>query len=236
MLRPTNQSIRPFTDDELDEIGKTLPDGVSSHRLALLPSILREWASTSLPDNASTEDRVTTNHRRKKLETVEKRARDLLKAIESLDADGLFSIVRAVAATERPMVRQADLQEAKSQLAEARNFLNRLVSAVPSASWPRPDRGQPRNIPAYLVMMDIAGIFEWVTGREASRVTDRDSGQDTGDFYRFAARVWHSVFGTHKGLSAALKNWAKWRSEYGEASGLIANLAIRHRSWGIFDT
>jgi hypothetical protein len=41
--------------------------------------------------------------------------------------------------------------------------------------------------------------------------------------------VWPHVFGKGRyGLSAAMKNWKKWHSLYGEESQFIRNMAMRH--------
>src|SRR5262249_59764217 len=75
--------------------------------------------------------------------------------------------------------------------------------------------GHPRNICAYLVMMDLVAIFEWLTGRKATREVDRDLGKDTGPFWHFAAAVWPHVSGEGRyGLSAAMKKLKKRHLRY----------------------
>jgi hypothetical protein len=58
---------------------------------------------------------------------------------------------------------------------------------------------------------------------------------DAGPFWDFAKTIWPLVFrnGTH-GLSAAMKNWADARKRFGEESALMANIALRHPTWGLF--
>jgi hypothetical protein len=85
-------------------------------------------------------------------------------------------------------------------------------------------------------MLDAAAIFEWLTKLKAARVVDRASGDEVGPFWRFLEAVWPVVFGKgDEGLRAAMKNWAQWRSLYHEQSALIANMALRHPTWGIFE-
>jgi hypothetical protein len=85
-------------------------------------------------------------------------------------------------------------------------------------------------------MKDIAAIFEWLTNIEATRQVDRISGVGAGPFWQFAAAIWPVVFGeADDGLPAAMKNWSSYRKRYGERSALIANIAMRHPTWGIFE-
>jgi hypothetical protein len=119
---------------------------------------------------------------------------------------------------------------------EHREFLNHLQTAVESLqSRLKKGPGQPRNTVAYLVLMDLAAIFRWLTGIEAKREVDRMEGRETGAFYHFCAAVWPLVFKneTH-GLSAAMKNWAFAHRKYKEASAILANIDLRHPSWRVF--
>jgi len=103
---------------------------------------------------------------------------------------------------------------------------HKLISALKS------QLDQRRNIPAYRVMQDIAAIFEWLTGRRAVRRVER--GNDT--FGDFARAIWPVILNrADDGLESALKNWAKYRNEYGEESALIANIGFRHPAWRVCD-
>ena len=109
------------------------------------------------------------------------------------------------------------------------NFLKALSSAKPSSKLRR-GRGQPRNVVAYLVIRDIADIFEWATRQKAMR------GEEDSPFYEFAAAVWPVVFGKgDDGLPAALKNWAWARKNLRERSPCIANMDLRHPEWRLFE-
>jgi hypothetical protein len=113
------------------------------------------------------------------------------------------------------------------------NFLEALGSAKPSAKLRR-SRGQPRNVATYLVIRDIADIFEWATKQKAARVVRED--EEAGPFYDFAAAVWPVVFRKgDEGLPAALKNWALARKKFRELSPCIANMALRHPKWRLFE-
>jgi hypothetical protein len=221
-----------FNNVDLKRIAASLPDGVDQARRDRLPSILEEWARTDLQENLSRESQATRRERRRRLQVVEGRARDLLQSIEALDPAGRFSIVYQMVG-ERPS--QAELEQQKQSLDTAMALLNRLVESQPSAIWAS-GRGQPRNITAYLILKDIAAIYEWATGSKASRRYDpyKDEDQESGPFWTFAKAIWLAIHGTEDGLSAAMKNWASYRARFGEESALIANIAMRNPSWRLF--
>jgi hypothetical protein len=124
----------------------------------------------------------------------------------------------------------AEFNRVKDDLAKVHDFLTRLAPIqFHTAKIPQ------RNYVAYLVIGDIAVIFEWLTNTKATRQVDRDSSRDTGPFWRFAETIWPVVFrnGAY-GLSSAMKNWAKARKKFQEESMVIANIALRHPTWGVF--
>ena len=222
-----------FNKVDLKRIRATLPNGVDHRRLERLSSVLQEWAHTELREHLSRESQATRRARCQQVQAVEGCARDLLQSIEALDPQGRFSIVQQMVG-QRPT--RAELEQQKQDLDSAMALLNRLVNSQPSAIWAS-GRGQPRNITAYLIMKDIAAIYEWATGSKASRRYDpyKDEDQESGPFWQFASAVWSAIHGTKDGLSAAIKNWASYRARFGEKSALIANIAMRHPSWGLFE-
>jgi hypothetical protein len=112
--------------------------------------------------------------------------------------------------------------------------LREIVNAAARAKNAR--RGQPRNAVAYFIMQDAAAMFEWVTGKKATRAINFDTGTETSPFHKFAAALWPVVFGeSKKGLSSALKNWAAARKKYRERSPLMRNINVRHRQWRVFE-
>jgi hypothetical protein len=120
-------------------------------------------------------------------------------------------------------------------LNEETDFLSKLSAIAPEKLW-KSGPGQPRNLRAHLVLQDAAAIFEWLTGMKAARGVDRIGAFETGPFFRFASTLWPEVFGNGVvGLPAAMKNWAQYRSQYNERSALVANIALRHPTWGIFE-
>ena len=66
----------------------------------------------------------------------------------------------------------------------------------------------PMAIQSYLILLDLAAIFELVTGTRPTRRTSVDSSKDYGPFWEFARAVWRAIFDTDHGLSAAVKYWS----------------------------
>jgi hypothetical protein len=119
--------------------------------------------------------------------------------------------------------------------------LQRLAQAAEHTAgrWvPGPLR--PAMLSRYLVLLDLAAIFQWATGVRAGRrvrtdLTEEDAGKEYGPFYDFARAAWPMVFGSEKGLGHAIRTWAKGRAQYSEKSPFISNLALRHPEWRIRD-
>jgi hypothetical protein len=114
------------------------------------------------------------------------------------------------------------------------------ILANRGSTWPRDHfcRGRPRAVAHYLIMMDLAAIFEYLTRKRATRsVRGEDHfayGAEYGAFWDFAQATWPAIFKSTNGLKSAMKNWAVDRVRYGEASPLIANMHLRHPEWGLF--
>src|SRR5262249_31401370 len=138
---------------------------------------------------------------------------------------------------EGDLFSREKVTEMEERLIQESDFLNNLAAATTKLMEKKPpSRGSP-NIRAYLVMMDLAAIFEWLTERKATRQVDRIHRKETGPFWQFRAAVWPLVFGEGvSGLPAAIRRWDELRSLHGEASQLLRNIATRHPPWGIFKT
>lgn len=219
-----------------DALERVLPRPLCTRRCRLLPQILQDWSGTVLQEYLSRDSRAITRERIKKLEIVKKSARQLFKALNRLDKhDQTAILAQMIIAEGRGVenVSRADFTDRR--LIQESDFLAKLGAIAPRKFW-KLGPGQPPNLVAYLVLQDAASIFEWLTGTKAARGVHRNNASETGPFFRFASTLWPAVFGNGTvGLPAAMKNWAQWRSRYRERSALIANMALRHPTWGIFD-
>src|SRR4029077_2293233 len=101
--------------------------------------------------------------RRVRLAQLGKFADCLLEELDALDKRDRWALAGQIGAAEGQEIIEAIFDEKNEErLADARNFI-----AILAAAAKRPLResrpGRPRNIAAYLVVMDIAAIFEYVT-------------------------------------------------------------------------
>jgi hypothetical protein len=229
-----------FSSQGIELILKSLPAGADHRRRELLPKILREWASAYLPMHLSMPSTKAQKGRIKRLKAVDVCARKLMQALDAVDSnDDQFWIMREMIVADGQRLTPAERAKRENQLHEMQGFLRKLARASGESAkiWNR-GRGQPRNDAASLVLMDIVVIYVWFTGNKATRQVDRDTHKDTGPFWTFAAAIWPLVFddGVY-GLSAAIKNWdsARKKKLKGTRSPLLANIAMDHPGWGIFE-
>src|SRR5262249_11391013 len=93
------------------------------------------------------------------------------------------------------------------RLAEQQVFLRELESAAKAI-----ERGfkaatdQRRNLRSYLLLLDMAAIFEWLTARPARR----GSNERPSQFDEFVGVLWSVIFDQTRGMQAAVKNWATY--------------------------
>jgi len=122
-----------------------------------------------------------------------------------------------------------------SEEPERLKLLAKAAIAASTAFVPLPLRQS--TLIRYLVLQDLAAIYECAARRRAGRRvrTDMtvDAGKNYGPFWDFACAAWSIVFGSFAGLDNALKTWAKGRTRYKEVSPIIWNLDIRHPEWRI---
>jgi hypothetical protein len=222
-----------FSSEAVKSIAASLPSPRSPARCELLPGILREWSHNELRRHLSLESRATVRGRIKKLQAIKRQAIQLSRAFEKVDEAGQRSIVAQMLGW--PKVRTGNFKDEAKRLHEVREYIRKLATLSPEQCWTS-RRGRPRNYAAYLVLQDAAAIFKWFCGKKATRVVNRIDNTETGPFFRFASTLWPIVFGKgHHGLTAAMKNWATGRTQFDEASALIANIDLRHPTWGIFE-
>lgn len=228
-----DRGIVKFSDREVKLISLSLPAGVDQRRRDLLPEILHEWGQTDLPEHLSGKPRVTPRDRLKRVARVAKCAVVLLQALDGLNDRDRAHLAVQMRSTDGVNLLEAEFAQQEKRLNETHDFLTTLAAAGSKAPKRRP--GQPRNLTSYLIMMDLAALYEYLTGWQATRSVDRDTGEENGPFWQFAAAVWPVVFGSDQGLPAAMKSWASGRSKYDDESPLVVNISLRHPTWGIFD-
>jgi hypothetical protein len=221
-----------------EELKHAFQNPLPQKRCELLPRILEEWGRTDLRRHLSRESREIIRERIKRLKRVKAcagRLSDALNEIDKLDQTNILAQMVYAEGRRLENVSRTEFSDRQARLSQEGDYLAKLGAIDLPKHW-HGSRGHPRNIPAYQVLQDAAAIFEWLTDTKATRVVDRGEGIETGPFFGFASILWPVVFKKgDAGLSAAIKNWAAWRSKYNEQSALIANIAMRYPTWGVFD-
>jgi hypothetical protein len=199
-----------FSKSALGAIGATLPSSTDPARSALLPEILRAWAAEDLREHLSQESRIAARQRENRLKSVGARAQRLIEAIEALDETGTFEIA------VKPEMRRAgtslwetDISAANQRRDSAISWLVDLIEIFNgSANHKGPKSPPDKATRYYLIIRDLAAIFELVGGEKPTRRVEFDSGKTYGPFSDFVTSVWVQIFGNRRGLSYAVRVWA----------------------------
>ena len=212
----TVEAAAPYFDERaVEQIRASLPTGIDQWRLDLLPRVLNHWSFSDLSEHLSQENRATLRRRYDQLTKIGKCANNLREALGAIDQRGISWIAQEIMCENGNILSGSHekFTEMTERLKDEGDFLRKLAAATVRPIEELDEslsRGHPRNKCAYLVMMDLVAIFEWLTDTKPTREVDRDLGKDTGPFWHFAAAVWPHVFGKGcYGLSAAMKNWEK---------------------------
>jgi hypothetical protein len=236
------RSPTAFSDEAVGAIIQALPANVIPERRKLLPRLLRDWVDHELPYRLYRENPANVRERQSRLQAVASRAEDLCEALAALDRQATFwlAMQSATHETGKSFVRlnQSDVTQARERLQSVENWARKLAEASRDLSESQAKgRGRPRAIIPYLVMFDLEAIFEFVTGTRAERRVrgedHHEHGKEYGPFWDFVQPIWGMIFGSHAGLSAAMKNWSSARNKFGDTSAILANIAFRHPEWRI---
>ena len=219
-----------------------MPADARQGRVALLAKILPEWSRVELRDHFSrAAAQPLTKARRVATAAVRRDTLHLLASVEALNRMARKRLALELAREPDELllhINEDKVVAEENRLDDNLRFLARIVKATEwSAQRGRP--GQPRNVIAYLVLSDLAAMYEYTVGYEATREVVRsggERGQETGSFFKFAAAVWPVVFEAgDTGLAAAMKTWAAGKRQFAERSPVVANMAMRCPAWGLFD-
>jgi hypothetical protein len=194
-----------FSAKALGEIAAALPASSPPARVALLPAILRAWAEQDLRDHLSRAGRAAVRQREARLQDVSTHAKDLLNAVEALDEDGYFEMaLRAQMQRESAELWNVNLEIADRRRGRAILWLQDLIKALDE---PQPKPPPDMSTKHYLVMLDLAAIFQLVSDEPPTRRTHFDTGMPYGPFWDFAKVIWPAIYGTNRGLQSAMKIW-----------------------------
>jgi hypothetical protein len=225
-MRRRQDPIKPiFSDASIKSIFDALPRNCRAERAPLLPEVLRTWGEEDLLEHLSREGRTTARRQEEQRRSVAAQARNLIGALVALEETGFMeTALRLQMWRADTSMTDTDISAALQRsndgvdwiigLAEMlsdRTHMRGIGDSEPNNSsgltkFRRKKRG-PLAIQSYLIILDIAAIFELVSETKPARRTTFNPSKDYGPFWDFAKAVWSTIFGNDKGLSAAVRYW-----------------------------
>jgi hypothetical protein len=222
-----------FSDRDVQTIVSHLPIA-EDRKLERLGDILNEWANHDLQKAFWVyPDKNVAQIRLKIIRRVISYAEGLRKALEDFEQfDGKHWLVRALIGQEFSDYRQEEVPQ-EQRLVDQQALLREVeVAAKEIESGFAKATDQRRNIQSYLLLLDMAAIFEWLTKRAAARGSD----DRPSPFDEFVNVLWSVIFRNTHGIQSALKNWAKDTKKFHDRSPVVVNISMRHPDWRLSST
>jgi hypothetical protein len=226
-----------FTADDVENVRRALPKDCPAKKAELLPIILKLWDFLDLQIYFAPKppgDKV----QRRRLNAVVKEATKLLGTLSALSNDDLLQLSLMMSRWPEAGTWPPDRSETAKKERRLKN-LKRLLDDFAAVSPVRPNsRGQPRHPTALRVLLDTQAVFEFMTGKAATRarrdVAGLKEGAEYGPFWDFAKAVWVAIYRTPVGLQSQIKNWAKASRDDRNRSPLLANINMLKPELGLF--
>lgn len=164
-------------------------------------------------------------------------------ALTALGGEGPYQIAAWATVGTEDVFAPGKLEDLVNRFtAVSQNLPELAARAAAAAQQLQARRGRPNTTVAYLVMLDLAAIFEFLTGSPPMRrvrtdVYDEDAGAEYGPFYTFVEAVWLRIAGLFERPPSAktlIREWGNHRNKYNESSAIITNLHLRHPEWDLF--
>jgi hypothetical protein len=236
-----------FTTDQIKQVMAALPGCTDEWKRQLIPMILGEWGRIDVEEHLNRPPPEQVRAQQKLLEKLASCTNELGQVLSILSPSLRFAVayqfakgdVSTEVGHEPVQAWHNRIREAYLRFGEEPARLKRFGVAVTqtAAHWgPSPLRHS--SVVHYLILQDMATIFEFATDQSPTRRirTDAhvDSGQDYGPFWNFVSAIWLIVFGSTNRLSYAVRYWAEAQSKHGEWSPVMLNMDLRHPEWRIF--
>src|SRR5262249_46342291 len=95
--------------------------------------------------------------------------------------------------------------------------------------------GPIRNRADTMLLLDLAELYEWLTGKSPTRKTrshkHTDVGKHFGEFHEFTKFFWFAYHKSYRGLDGAFKAWATQRNRGARKSQYLNGLLHHHPEW-----
>jgi hypothetical protein len=101
--------------------------------------------------------------------------------------------------------------------------ISRTLFVYSSKGGPTQNRGDTA------LLLDLAELYEWLTGEEPTRKTR--SYKPFGEFYEFIKFFWFAYHKSARGLDGAFKAWATQRNRGARKSQFLKGLLHHHPEW-----
>jgi hypothetical protein len=182
-----------FTDEALATIAAALPKDAPTERVSLLPDLLRAWAKDDLCEHFSRKSRAVLRKEDDELSSISKIAWVLIEAVRDPDTRAKLAY-RTQAHREAKVVTTrsgarfslANVEQATQRCDDALSWLTDLAAALDEREPKPPPDTKTRN---YLIVLDLAGIFELVTCDQPTRRVNAVTSKPYGPFYDFVNAV-----------------------------------------------
>lgn len=213
--------MNSVSDEKLAAIRRALPPDMPADRIVLLCELVRAWLAEELPEHLLRATRAEMRLRRKMIGTFKQRAKELLYAAGAMDDAARFEVA---------LLPQMHRDGTDILTTDAENAVNRRDAAL---AWlkelsdvpDRQDAGTPdKKTRSYLIVRDLAAIYEAATGQKVTRRTTTDTHKQYGPFWDFVSAV--SAGLPIGDLDHAIRDVQKYRNR--ESSPFMANLQFRH--------
>jgi hypothetical protein len=223
-----------FSDGALAQIAATLPPDTPPERARLLPDLLRAWAAEDLREHQTRDGRAAIRKQGKRLAVIADQARGLLDALSELDEREHYVIALKVQIRHEAKSRAGrwamlglpdDPEAGERRRDGVLLWLRDLAGAL---SIPSPKPPPDKKTLGYLVVLDLAAIYQLVTVTAPTRRNNANAEggrQPYGPFWNFCSEVF-TIVGL-RSLERAIKDVL---ADYPETvlSAFVANLQFRH--------
>ena len=202
--------VSAIPDDEFTRITKLLPTALDTDKSLYFHVLLDYWCGYAIPDHVQMFQKTAP-------ETIE-RLLNATSAINSLnetinslkDHNELTLVVMPLILKQTELWRRSEIAKVSAEInkmldfaMDIKNSINETVQNI------KPKRGQRKNHFGYIIILDLAAIFKWATGKAPTRVYNDYQGKETGPFRAFAEHIWkYAISEDGKGFDTSFRNWS----------------------------
>src|SRR5262249_43926102 len=163
-----------FTADEIHTLIAGLPSHVAKRKRTVLRLMLDEWGRIDLEEHLKRSTPKQMRGRKKAMYLLAKRAEEFAGALASLDRTSRFAVATRLleleTGTDFWSLPRERVREVERRLADEPQKLRRLAEAAENEAtrWkPLPLRHD--SLIRYLMLQDLAAVFEYATSERAER-------------------------------------------------------------------